>query len=134
MEHNISTIFSTYLIPLGVFIAAISYVVTQWRQGGTRASVEVIATYREQVTQLKEQLKEQAQAHTDQINSLTTRVGELQGQLQARDTLVNELKNILTDREKNPEMLQFYSEGLNYFKEAKPLLEEIKQHLIIHAE
>ena len=133
-------ILTTYLLPAGIFAASISFMISQWRQGGSKASIEVIATYREQVQQLKNSLAEQAENHTkqmaalnkthsEQMSALTEKVGQLSGELKARDGLVKELKDILTDREKNSEMLQFYKMGNEYFKQAQPILNELKNHL-----
>lgn len=130
MSHEITQIISTYLVPLGIFVAAISYALSQWRSGGSRASVEVIATYREQVQQLKDELLAQATNHTKQINDLTEKVGNLTGLISAKDTQITELKNLLLD--KSPEMVEFYKTGNNYFKKAEPILSAIESHLQTH--
>lgn len=135
---DLTLLFTTYLVPAGVFLAACAYVYTQIRTGGSRASSEVIATYREQVSQLKEELTAQAKNHSDQMtamadrhskemNTLTDKVGVLTGLVTAKDAQIKELKDLLL--EKSPEMVEFYKTGNSYFKEAAPILQEIKHHL-----
>lgn len=130
MTNQFMQFVTNYLVPLGILAAAIAYVISQWKSGGSKASTEVIATYREQVQQLKDELATQAKAHTEQMTALTAKVGELTGLITAKDTQINELKNLLL--EKTPEMLEFYKMGNDYFREAKPILSEIKTHLQLH--
>lgn len=132
MSIALAKYLSDNLIQFGVFFAAASYAITQWRSGGSTASSEVITTYKEQVQQLKEELATQSKNHTDQMNALTAKVGELTGLITAKDTQITDLKNLLL--EKTPEMLEFYQMGNKYFKEAAPILSEIKVHLTTHKE
>ena len=140
MKTLLETIFSSTLATIGIFIAGISFAVAQWRNGGSQASSEVINTYREQVRQLKEEMKVQGdtqlaamkaqeKTHNEQMTALTSKVGELTGLITVKDNTIKELKELLL--EKSPEMLEFYKMGNDYFREAKPILSEIKNHLAL---
>lgn len=137
--EQISHIFSN-LAPIGIVAAAVAYIIVQVRTGGTKASSEVIATYREQVGQLKAELMAQAKNHSDQMTAmsdrhstemskLTAKVGELTGLVQAKDSQIKELKDLLL--EKSPEMIDFYKKGNSYFSKAEPIISQIAAHLQI---
>lgn len=130
MTAELHSLIANYLVPIGVFAASVAFVISQWKNGGSKASAEVISTYREQVQQLKEELATQAKSHTDQMTALTAKVGEMTGMITAKDAQITELKMLLL--EKSPEMIEFYKMGNEYFKEAKPILSEIKTHLQLH--
>lgn len=93
METNLQFWLNLVLIGGAIFVF--------WRSGANKTSTEVIATYREQVGQLKGELKEER----DKRESLNNQLGHLRGEFEAQKKKTEEYQAILQNR--NPEMQKF---------------------------
>jgi chromosome segregation ATPase len=86
------------LLPVINSLGILAAIFVFWRQGANKASKEVIETYQVQVQQLKDQVGE----CNNKISLLTSKIGELTGQLKGKDERIAALEAL--NAAKNPEM------------------------------
>lgn len=94
IELEMSQEYFPFLNVLGFLILGFSYIIVQWKFGQSKASVEVIETYKEQVGLLR-----------GQVDKLTKELGILEGSLKEKDMQIKSYLAILQDR--NPETESF---------------------------
>lgn len=100
------------ILSLGVLTGGIGYLVSQYKKGGKLQEEEVVSSadkltqfWKDQADGYKEMMETKDKTNSEQINSLSTQVGELRGQLTAALNQNEELKKIFQGR--SPEMEQF---------------------------
>lgn len=85
------------VVEIGIFILAAGYLYTTWKQGGLKASAEVITAYREQVN-----------LNAGKISELTHDLGVLTGQLKEKDERIKLLEALVQGR--SPEQQQYMAD------------------------
>ena len=105
-------------VELGIFILGLGYLITYYKQGGNRATSEVIIAYREQVT-----------LNAEKISNLTHEVGILTGQLKEKEERIKVLEGLV---KVTPEQQQYmidmrkFTEGVTmYMDQSTKLLNKI---------
>ncbi len=108
---------------LGFLSLGTAYIFIQWRQGGNKASIEVIQTYKEQVA-----------LNREEIAKLNHELGVFQGQLREKDERIKLLEQLVQNR--NPDMVEFMKtssqvsqSASEYMKHSSDTLTEIKDFM-----
>lgn len=110
-----------FLYLIGFIIFGGGYLFVQWKLGAKGVSSEVIATYKEQVAQLKEELiaettgREQDRHDLkNEIQALGIKVATMQGQMLEKDKKLQEFTAIFQG--KDPELKQILQEIRDFMK------------------
>lgn len=135
---------------LGLLLAGSGFAYAQFKQGGTRAKDEVIATYKEQAVAEKERASRLAEektvlinSHQIQINELNNKMGKLQGAYEQSEKRNKEFLEIFQG--KNPEQTEFMKyltavaadsakfmlEGREYMRGTTEILNDIKTFMAV---
>lgn len=101
---------------VGYFVTTSILILSFWKLGGNTASNQVIATYKEQVGQLR-----------DQVSELTNKVGVLTGQLREKDDRIKTLESIATNR--NPELETFMKYVTETMKQSSGINTEVQAYM-----
>lgn len=90
---------------IGFITLGLGYLFVQFKMGGRGVSNEVIATYKEQVVQLKEEVQTEKDARAkdrhdlrNQIQGLSLKVANMEGQLTEKDKKIEDLTTIFQGR------------------------------------
>lgn len=120
------------LMTVGSFVNTAIFVLTFWRLGANRASSEVIATYKEQVVALKDEVNR----FKDKVDSLTKELFTQKGAVAEKDKQIQSLQMVLQGRDPQQEQTMkfindvaskandFMSKQTNDIQEIKNLLKK----------
>lgn len=97
---------------IGALMAGIGFAYAQFKSGGSKAKDELIATYKEtikvekeKVMSLLEEKNTLIKSHQEQLNMLNSKIGKLEGLLEASQQRMKEYTDILQGR--SPEQTKF---------------------------
>ncbi len=114
----------------GMVVMTVAYFKMQSKLGAKNAekdlnttTQEVIATYKEQVSQLKEQIEK----YRLDMHNMTDQFGQLKGVMSEKDKTISEMRDILSLRK--PEMDKFFTEILPIMSQIKEFMSQINEHM-----
>ena len=102
---------------VAIVIFGSAYLYTQWKNGGNKASAEVLIAY-----------KEKTVLQDDKINTLSKDLGILEGQVIEKDKRIELLTQIVQNR--NPEVEKILSENTLTLKRVAEVLELLQPCLV----
>lgn len=126
-----------------IFVGIVAGLIVYWKQGGNKASADVIAMYKARDEIQDKQRKELS----DQVNALTGEVGRLRGLMEEKDKRIQILESV--DINRNPVMAKFikrmetaaeesetfmsaFKDMPQILSEIKTFMEKINAHMEVH--